>query len=124
MMAGQATTSRVLECLCLLVLDAHRNILPYAIFPYSPPQANLLADGRILDWTGTELPRGHMATLRRLRVVLRRSHAAYIEELAHAFSGTLSVNIQPLPTDHPLNDSHGTVFSAGQIPIDLIQLRF
>lgn len=124
MVAGQATTSRVLECLCLLVLDAHRSILPYTILPYSPPQATLLADGRILDWMGSELPRGHMATLRRLRVILRRSHAAYIEELANAFSGTLSKDIHPLSTDHPLNDSHGTVLSAGQIPIELIQLRF
>lgn len=119
------TRSRVLECLAVLVLDEARAVLPHVLLPYSPPQATLLSDGRLRDWSGVELPRATMAVIRRLRYVLRHRFPGYLEHLHRGFSGGGAVEgFHPLEQDHPLDTPHGTLVSAGAVPTDLLQMRF
>jgi hypothetical protein len=125
MNAGAVTWSRVLECLAVLVLDEARGVLPHVLFPYNPPQATLFADGRLLDWSGAELPRVRMAIIRRLRYLLRHRFLEYVDKLHRGFSRDLTPDeIQPLDVGHPLFTPHGTLLSADAVPADLLNLRF
>lgn len=122
---GAVTWSRVLECLAVLVLDEARGVLPHVLFPYTPPQATLLADGRLCDWSGAELPRVRMAIIRRLRYLLRHRFPEFVEKLHRGFSrDPVAGEIQPVEADHPLFTPHGTLLSAGAAPTDLLNMRF
>ena len=117
--------NRVLECLAVLVLDEARGILPYVLFPYNPPQATLLSDGRLRDWSGADLPRVRIALIRRLRYLLRHRFSDYVEKLHRGLAGTYeSAEFRPLETDHPLYTPHGVQLTAGVVPSELLQMRF
>lgn len=109
--------SRLLDCISLLILDEAFSLIPHPIFPYAPPRAELMRDGRFFDALGAQLSRTTMSMLRLQRVALRIQRKEYLEELMSQFASKGGgKELSLIPKDHWLYDPAFPTFFAPKPP--------